>query len=280
MHVPMSRRAALLALAATGVVVGGAAIGWRRLHRPAPRKELLIAGASAMVGLNEALAKEFSRLHPDVDIVVDKGGSLPALLALKRGAIDLAAMSRDLTVLEDDLRVRNFMIARNEISILVNKALPLKALSSQQVRSVFAGEVTNWKQVGGPDAAVHVISRTDGSSSRLFIEDVVLDGRDIVPTAQEMQTHQEVAQRVAADPLAIGFIALNYQHDVTATVKYLEIDGVAASRETILSGRYPFMESFYLVGTRKEGPAHDFIAFALSPAGQKIVAQRFFIPIG
>jgi phosphate transport system substrate-binding protein len=279
MRVPLSRRAILLALASTGVIAGAADIGRRRLHQGGPRKELLIAGPSVMVALNEALAKAFSGLHPDVDIVVDKGGSLPALLALKRGAVDLAAMSRDLTVFEDDLRVRNFMIARNEISVLVNKALPLRSLTALQVKSLFSGAVTNWKQVGGPNAAVHVISRAEGSTARQFIEDVVLEGNDIVPTALEMQTHQQVAERVAGDPQAVGFISLNYQHDITAEIKYLEVDGVAPSRETVLSGRYPFMESFYLVCTRKPGPAQDFVAFALSPAGQKIVAQRFFLAV-
>lgn len=275
----MNRRTVLLALSVSGAAAVTVALGWRWMRRGA-RKELLIAGSSAMLALNDALAKEFSRMHSSVDIVVDKGGSLPALLALRRGAIDVAAMSRDLTRLEDDLRVRNFLIARNEISILVNKALPIKSLSVPQIRSLFTGGVTNWKQVGGPDAPVHVVSRTTGSASRQFIEDVVLEGRDIVPSAQEWQTHQQLAQQVAADPHAIGFIALNYRHDIADDLSYLEVDGVAASQATVLSGRYPLMESFYLVCGDKKGPARDFIAFALSPAGQAIVAQHYFIPVG
>lgn len=275
----IGRRTVLLALAASAAVAGGAAYGLRWTKRDG-RKELLIAGSSSMHMLLEAMVREFSKRTPEIDILVEKGSSLSALRALKRGAIDLAAMSRDLTVPEDSLRVRNFMIARNEIRILVNQALPVKSLSAQQIRSLFSGDITNWKKVGGPDAPVHVISRKDLSVARLYIENVLLEGLDIVPTAQEMETDQHIVQRIAADPHALGFIALNYQPDMAAGLACLEVDGVAPLKETAYSGRYPLIESFYLVCGDKDGPVRDFIAFALSAAGQKIVAQQHFIPVG
>lgn len=275
----IGRRTVLLALAASAAVAGATAYGLRWTKQEG-RKELLIAGSSSMHMLVEAMVREFSTRTPAVDILVEKGSSLSALRALKRGAIDLAAMSRDLTVPEDSLRVRNFMIARNEIRILVNRALPVKSLSAQQIRSLFLGDITNWKAVGGPDAPVHVISRKDLSIARLYIENVLLEGLDIVPTAQEMETDQHIVQRIAADPHALGFIALNYQPDIAAGLACLEVDGVAPLKEAAYSGRYPFIESFYLVCGDKDGPVRDFIAFALSAAGQKIVAQQHFIPVG
>lgn len=268
----MNRRSLLLALAAAPVVAGGMSFRWQSTKEG--RQALLIAGASAMFWLNQELAKEFIKSNPSIDVVVEKGGSLPGLIALKRGAIDLAAMDRDLTVAEDDLGTRNFLIARSNVTIVVNKKSPIKSLSSEQIRALFAGDMTNWKQAGGPDAPVHVISRTRGSTARQFVEDVVLSGSDITVAAREVQKAGQLIEQVAADPYAIGYLTLK-DKELGGEVAYLAVDGVAASRATILSGRYPYTHSLYLLlYGDKQGAAADFVAFARSPAGQKIVEQQ------
>lgn len=276
----MNRRHALLTLSATALAAGAAvasALPWKFAVK-AQRQSLLVAGSSTMFALNQALAEEFSKRHASIDIVVEKGGSLPGLIALKRGAIDVAAMTRDLTVAEDDSRIRNFLIAKNNIAIVVNKRSPIVSLSREQVRALFAGDAVNWKQVGGPDAPVTVISRTQGSVSRQFVEDVVLDGGDITLNAKEMPNARQLAERVAADPFAIGYVAVKDSEDL-AELSYLAVDGVTASRATILSGRYPYTNALYLVlQGDKQGPAADFVAFARSPQGQKIVEQQHLVP--
>jgi phosphate transport system substrate-binding protein len=283
----MKRRKILLALAAataTGATLSaaltsatnttfGSARYWpfamKTGHQP-----LLIAGSGTMYALNRALADAFAQLHPECDLVVEKGGSLPALIALKRGAIDIAAMEHDMTASEEESHLRNFLIARNDIGIAVNKKSPIALLSTDQIRGLLSGDIGNWKHVGGPDAAVQVISRQRGSTSRHFIEEVVLAGGDIAPEAIEVANTRQLAERVAANPHAIGYISLKDRVGI-GEVAYLAVDGVAASRETILSNRYPFTQSLYLVVLGDQpGPATEFIAFARSAAGQQIIGQQ------
>lgn len=280
----MNRRNMLIALVA-GTTAGGALggvfganlAGWP-FSLKVSRQPLLIAGSGTMFALNRALADEFYKTHPSVDIVVEKGGSLPGLIALKRGAIDLAAIGRDVTMAEDD-DVRDFLIARNDITIVVHKKSPIGSLSSTRVRAIFTGEIDNWKQIGGPDAPVHVISRTRGSTSREFVEEVVLEGDDITPNAREMADTRQLAEAVAADPFAIGYVALKDRAGI-ADIASLAVDGVAASRATILSGRYPYTNSLYLaMNGEQPGPAADFVAFARSAEGQRIVEQQRLVAV-
>lgn len=277
----MDRRRFIAALC-TSVLGTGAAraavFPWS-VRVKAERTPLLIAGSRTMFDLNRALAAEFARTRPLVDVVVEKGGSLPALIALKRGALDVAAMERDLSVAEDDALTRNFLIARNDISIIVNGKSPVSSLSREQVRGLLTGAIVNWKQVGGHDAPVHVISRTRGSTSRQFVEDVVLGGGDITLNAREMESTKLLAERVAADPLAIGYTSLKDRQDMPG-IAHIGVDGVIATRPSVLSGRYPYTQSLYLaLYGDKHGVAAEFVAFARSPAGQKIVEQQRMVPV-
>lgn len=275
----MNRRRWLAAAAAmVAANAHGISLPWR-MSVKAKRKVLLIAGTSLMQKLNQALAQEFLSHRRNIDIVVEKGGSLPALIALKRGAIDIAAVDRDLAAEEDDLRTRACLIARGSVGFVVHPQSPVKALSNSQLRALFLGRVGNWKQVGGPDAPVHLISRTSGSKTRAFVEDVVLAGEDIGSTAWEAATAGEMAERVAADPYAIGYLALQDKQDAMK-FSYVAVDGVEATTATILSGRYPYTQSLYLVTQAiKEGLAAEFVAFAQSRAGQDIVRRLNFIPV-
>lgn len=268
------RRAALLGLAAATLAAGTAGLFWHRGSRELP-KELLIAGSSSMHAMLAALAEAYARQLAGVDIVVEKGSSLSALRALKRGAIDVAAMARDLTVPEDSLHVRNFLIARNEIRIVANQALAIPTLSLAQLRAVLLGEIRNWQDLGGPDAPLHLYSHKAMTLSRRFLEDVLLEGLDIVATAEEVDDDAELARRIAADPLGLGYLALNYRSALAPGLQSLAIEGVAPERAAVYSGRYALTESLYLVCAEGEGRAHDFIAFAGSAAGQAIVAAHF-----
>ncbi len=280
----MNRRKVLIGLgAAVTAIVGGAAtkveaFSWH-LAAKEGRKSLLIGGAGAMLPLNKALATEFMQRNSHVDVVIEKGGSLQGFIAAKRGAVDLAAMTRDLSDAEDDVSAHHFLIARGSIGIIVNKESSIKGLSQSQIRGLLGGEITNWKLVGGIDAPVNVISRTRGSSTRQFVEEVLLDGGDFVSSAQELETTKLLAESVAADPYAIGYIASKDNEGIT-DVAYVAVDGVTASRATLLSGRYPYTHSFYLlVYGEKKGLRFDFVVFARSPDGQKIVQQKGLEPV-
>lgn len=260
------------------LLAGGAALWWNLQTTPA-RPTVLIAGSGAMLPLNQALLKAFAQTHAELDGVVESGGSMPGLIAVKRRAIDIAAMSRDLSVTEDDPLTRSYLIAKSDITIVVNPDSPLNTLSQQQVRALFSGEITNWKALGGPDAPVHLVSRKADSAARQLLEEMVLNGNDISPEAFEVPTPDTLTKWVQHDKWAIGYQILN---ETTAgeTVKTLAIDGVIPDHNTIFSGRYPFTQSLYWVLYGESSPmAQQLLAFAQSPSGQSIVTQNHLTAI-
>ena len=277
------RHFAGLFLAGTGALIAGGVTnaGGLRLQLPnqARRNSLLIASARAMYDVCSALAAAYSSLNPEVDFVIEKGDSLQGLIAAKRGAIDLAAITRDLTTSEDGLATYNYLIARSNIAIVVHAQSPLKNLTQQQVRAIFMGQISNWKQVGGSDLPITLYSRVRGSSTRQYVEDVVLNGGDFASNAIELETTKALAEAVAQDPSAIGYIAAK-DDSGNADVNALSVDGVAAKDVTILSGRYPYTHPFYLLlAGDKSLHKVNFIKFAQSAAGQAIVTQQGLVAV-
>jgi phosphate transport system substrate-binding protein len=275
----LQRRLLLASLGTLGIAASATGWWWRH-QRPhaALRASLLVAGANAMLDLNRALATEFARTRPMVDVAVEQGGSLAGLIALQRGAIDVAAMSRELSEAEDSPRTRSYLVAKNDIAIAVHPQSPLRNLSAEQVRAIFMGEITEWQTVGGPAAPIRVVSRAPGSSSRQFLQELVLQGEDFTLQALEVGSAKEMAKEIAADPLAIGYVALK-DRDATP-LTYLSIDGVPATRTTVLSARYRFTQPLYLVVYGDVGPtAQAFIDFALGAEGQAIVASQHLFPV-
>jgi phosphate transport system substrate-binding protein len=277
----MNRRQACIGfVAACAAITGGSFARREVLRRQAGRHQsLLIGGASAMQSLNQALAREFMQRHTLLTVVIESGGSLPAYIAASRGAIDLAAMTRALSDAEDDAGARHYLVAKGSIGIIVNRASPLTDLSQEQVRALLTGEATNWKLVGGPDQQVAVISRIRGSTTRQLAEQILLEGRDFAIDAHELDSAAGMAAAVAANPYAIGYIA-SKDAAAQAAVAHVAVDGVPASRATVLSDRYPYAHAYYLLLYGASGGARRlFVDFARSPSGQRIVLQQGLMPV-
>lgn len=262
-----------------GVAAAGGGWWLYQQHSLRVPQSLLVAGSGSMYRLTRALGDRFAKLHPDVALVVQSGGSLAGLLAVRHGTIDVAAMSRDLTEAEDTPNARSHLVALKEIAIVVHPASAVSGLDKAQLRSIFTGEITNWKAVGGPNATINVVSRLDGSSALRFLEEELLDGEEIAVNARTLAHGQQVAEAVAADKNAIGFMSMN--EETKTPLRRLAIDGVLPTRATILSGRYPLTQPMHLVLYGKPSKAaSDFVAFALSPEGQAIAKQVGFTAVG
>jgi len=252
---------------------------WVQIRRaPARQNALLIGGASAMYELNVALGKEFEKQY-GVQVIVEGGGSLQGLLAAKRRAIDIAAMARDLQSTEADPQTHNHLIARDAIAIVVNIQCPVKQLRQQVVRDVLTGKIDNWKTLGGPDSPIEVVTRPRESSTSRYVSEVVLAGDDLSLKAQVRKSRDELLAFIRQTPNAIGCVATD-DGGLPSDIVSLEIDNIPMLRETVLSGRYPYARSLYLLTFGLARPqALDFIALAESPAGQAIVDRAGFIPV-
>lgn len=243
---------------------------WPFIRRTA-REPLLIAGSGTMHELNQALAGAFAKRNPLVDVVVERGGSMSAFIALRRGSVDVAAMSRDLREADDQREIRNYLVARNGVAVVVHPSLPLRSLSSDQLRRAFDGSVRQWSALGGPPQALELVTRKRGTPARQFLEEMVLGGGEVASGVLELEKPKDVVHWVESHPAAMGFILLK-DLPSKAQVRVIEVDGVAATRETILSGRYPLTQSLYfVVSGSQQSLAQRFVDFVRSPAGQAIV---------
>lgn len=236
-----------------------------------------VAGSTTVQPLAEMLADKFMGQNPDVEVTVSGGGTSVGITSVNNGTVDVGAASRELK--SDEPELVEHLLARDGIAIVVAPGNAVTALTRAQVRDIYGGVITNWKDVGGPDHAIDVVVRESGSGTRTAFEEMVMAKPEpavtVVSTALEQNSNGGVKQVVGGDPHAIGFISFGF---VDSTVRALSIDGVEATADNAKSGTYPIVRPLYFL--TKEEPTElmkRFIDFCLSDEGQAIVADEGYI---
>jgi phosphate transport system substrate-binding protein len=222
------------------------------------------------------------KANPETMISLSGGGSGEGIKALIDGSTDIATSSRGIKESEMTLAKSkgvnpvSTIVAIDAIVPIVNPKNPVKDLTIDQLSQIYQGKITNWKEVGGNDLEIVVISRDSSSGTFESWAELVLSKAKVTPRAQLQASNGAIVQAVSKNKYAIGYIGLGY---LDKTVKALTVGGVPASAKTALSGQYPISRPlyFYTNGT-PSGEAVQFIRFVLSPAGQKIVAKTGFVP--
>lgn len=228
---------------------------------------ITVAGSTSVQPFSEVLAEEFMALHPQVKVNVQGGGSSQGIEAAKSGAAEIGSSSRNLKPEEKVLK--EFLIAKDGIAVVVNPANQVSNLSVAQVKDIFLGKITNWKQVGGKDAKITLVNREAGSGTRDGFESLVMNKKPISDKALIVNSTGAVKTTVAGDPNSIGYMSLA---SLDNTVKAVAIDGVKPSRETVSTDQYKISRPFiYVTKTEPTGLAKAFIDFVLSDEGQKIL---------
>jgi len=233
------------------------------------------AGSTTVQPLAEKLASAFKAKNPDVNIVIQGGGSGVGIKSVNDGTVDIGASSRELTA--SDPPLVKHLLARDGIAIIVPLSNPVSGLTIEQVRVIFAGNITNWSQVGGPDKGIDVVAREEGSGTRTAFEEMVMGKNALIKADAILQpSNGAVKTAVSSDPQAIGFISFGY---IDSSVKALAINGVAATEPNAKNGSYPIVRPLYfLTKTQPTGLVKDFIDFCLGSEGQSIVAKEGYIP--
>jgi phosphate transport system substrate-binding protein len=266
--------AALLCLAATLLT----SCAQPQLATPPAPVVLRLAGSTSMQPLLRDLASAYSARYQYVSFDFAAMDSTAGLEALHRGNADLALVSRELQPDEesDALTGKSLLaytvIAEDAIAIIVNEKSPLRALSLYELRKVFAGQTSTWEELGG-SGAISVVSREDGSATRMVFEERVMQGHAVTPTAMVMPGSQAVRDYVATHEGAIGYVSIGY---LGAGVAALAIEGVQPKRETIEDASYPLTRPFLLVTLPNPSSAVTaFVQFAQSVAAQAIVQRTY-----
>ena len=232
------------------------------------------AGSTTVQPLAEKLAEAFKAENPDVNIVIQGGGSSVGIKSCNDSTVDIGATSRELKAGEPNL-VKH-LLARDGIAIVTHLSNPITGLTKEQVRGIFAGNITKWSQVGGENKDIHVIAREEGSGTRTAFEQMVMGEGLVRGDAILLPFNGAIRTAASGDPQATGFLSFGY---LDSSVKTLAIDGVAATVGNAKNGSYPIVRPLYfLTKTQPTGLVNNFIDFCLGPEGQIIVAEEGYIP--
>ncbi len=255
---------------------------------PAAGKALTLKGSDTMVILGQRFAEEYMKANPGAVIQVNGGGSGTGIAALINGTVDLAQSSRSIKEKErqDIEKNRNTTltetpVALDALAVFVNEANGVKQLSLDQIAQVYSGKVTNWKQIGGNDAAVVLYGRENSSGTYDYFKEHVLNKGDFAPRTQMLAGTAAVISAVAADRNGIGYGGVAYSKGVRAIG--IKKDAASAAVEpnegSVKDGSYPLSRKlfFYWVGTAPE--VKSFVDWAKSGEGQSIVTSVGYFPL-
>ncbi len=238
-----------------------------------PQGGLTVAGSTSVQPFAEMLAEEYMAHHREKKVFVQGGGSSAGIEAVRTGAADIGMSSRRLMASEKELIPAP--IAYDAIAVIVNPQNPLNDLSVEQIRGIFSGKLTNWKEVGGRNHSLTMVTREEGSGTREAFQKMVMGKHEISLGGLVQDSNGAIRQVVSDDPNAIGYISLGL---VDKTVKALKINGIQPNLENIMKSRYKIIRPFLFVfRTSPEGLAKDFLDFILSAEGQKLLKQEGLI---
>ncbi|MEY4917760.1 MAG: hypothetical protein RL616_1673 [Verrucomicrobiota bacterium] len=231
------------------------------------------------------LVTEFKKGHKDATFDLEFKGSGYGIGALMGGYCDIAGSSKSITKEQEEIaqmrgvQIKEYILGSYTVAILVNAENPVSNLTSNQVQSLFTGKISNWKEVGGPDAPVHLVIRDPVSGTHMGFKELAMAFQDYGEQHVAFCTNYlGIADAVAKDPNAIGYAGLDLvQH---AGTKAVTVDGVAPSAATVNGKKYPYARAlrFFTDANKESAKAKDFIGFVLSADGQQVLTQMGYAP--
>ena len=220
----------------------------------------------------------FGEVNPGISVLVSGMGSSAGIENVSSGSSDIGTSSRELKEAELELGLTDTPVAWDAIAVIVHPDNPVRELTTIEVRSIFAGVITNWSEVGGPDLPIGLVNRDEASGTREAFSKIVMDDARFDRGAVVLPGTGQVRAVVSEVKGAIGYISLGF---VTDEVRAVSIDGVAPSEAAVVAGDYPVQRVLHFF-TRGEvtQATSDYIAYVLSPAVQdEVVRDAGFIPI-
>ena len=233
-------------------------------------------GSTSMEKVIGALQEAFMEQNGGVDVTYDPTGSGAGITGAQEGSLDIGLSSRALK--DGETGVSATVIALDGIGIIVNNANTVEDLTTDQIAAIATGEVTNWKEVGGPDAEIVMIGREAGSGTRDGFESI-LKVSDQCKYAQELTATGAVIAAVQANENAIGYASLAALDD---SVKALKVNGIACTEETVKDGSYTVQRPFVFVtkdGAEQTPAVKAFIDFATSADAASLISNAGAVPV-
>ncbi|TRZ49706.1 phosphate ABC transporter substrate-binding protein [bacterium] len=248
---------------------------------PCYAEKIVVEGSTTVLPIAQKAAEVFMNSNPGAEISIRGGGSGVGIASLIDGTCDIADSSRSIKDTELDKAVTNGrspkanVVAMDGICVIVNPSNNVGALTKKQIKDIYTGAISNWKQLGGSDEKIVVISRDSSSGTFEAFATLALDGAKVRSDALMQASNQAVASTVSRTTGAVGYVGLGY---VTSSVKAVDVNGVKASKETVLTNKYLLGRPLFMyTNGEPKGLAKQFIDYILSSEGQKLAEEEGFV---
>lgn len=246
--------------------------------------DIAVKGSTTVQPIMQKAVEAFMAQNKGVNISISASGSGDGAKALIDGSTPLAMMSREMKeseikqAKEKGVTPKQILIAYDCLTPVVNSASPLKNITLAQLKDIYTGKVTDWKDLGAPAGPISVVSRDSSSGTFEYWNEHVLKKERVYARAQMQASNGAVAQVVGKQKTAIGYVGLAYAH--APGLKALTVEGVAGSVDNTLNGTYPISRGLYLyTNGEPTGDVAKLVNFILSDAGQKIVSSVDYVPV-
>ncbi len=263
-----------LALAAVGAVAVNA------------MDSVLISGSTTIFPLVKAGAEAFNGGQSNYTVAVTGGGTYAGIEDIVKGKSDIAMASNkvvELKIISSGYKFNEIPIGHDGIAIAVSKQIydaGVTSLTKDQVKKIYSGEISSWKDLGGSNSEILVVAREDGSGTRDIFNEYILGRKTAIMPSRCVvaESNEEMKQLIAENETAIGYLGFSYSEDELVGV--IALDGVKPTAETIKNGSYELARDlyFYTYGDAKPG-ALAFIDFMIGPEGRKIAEVHGFVPL-
>jgi phosphate transport system substrate-binding protein len=250
---------------------------------------LTVKGSDTMVVLGQRWAEEYMKKNPGTTVQVTGGGSGTGISALINGTTDVCQASRAMKSAEKEkLRERyattgvEIPVAKDGLAVYLNASNPIGELTTDQLKQIFTGKITSWKDLGGPDAKIIVYSRENSSGTYVFFKEHVLQNADYTPRAQTMPGTAAVVNAVGKEKFGIGYGGAAYAKGIKVikVKKDASSAGIAPDKATVQNGSYALSRPlFFYVRNKPSGDIKAFIDWVLTPEGQAVVEKVGYFPI-
>lgn len=237
-----------------------------------------IAGGTAHIPVMQEAAKRVMRAWPEIDITIAAGGSGVGVQKVGEGLVHIGNTGRPVKEAENaKYGLVSFPFAIDGVAVVVHPSNPVQALTTEQAKAVFAGGVTNWKELGGPDKAIHLYGRDEASGTREVFWKKLLAKGDVARSANVVKSNGAMKTAVSGDEAGIGYMSIGR---VDGKVAAVAIDRVAATQQNATDGSYKVVRTLFMNTKGEPAPlVKAFIDYVQSKEGAGIVAEAGYIPI-